>query len=399
VTVACVRILHFALRVATLDRPELAGQPLVLGAPPGKRPLVLDRTIEAARRGIRPGMHLREVPLLCPHAVVCHPNPAREAAVATHLVARLEELSPLVAPDPDDPGCVYVDLRGLDRQLGPPAVAVARLLAVVPDLLQPRAGVAPGKFAARLAAGRARAGQARLLAPEEVRAFLAPLPVARLPLPLAAIRSLEQMGIRTIGDFASLPVAAAQARFGAAARRAWELAHGRDDPTVHPPPREETVVERLTLPAPATSWETFRIALAQLVARAFGQPALRQRHVRQIRLRAHLEGGASWERTLTLREPCGAARLTEALRLRLQGLELSGPIEALTLELSGFVPETGRQEPLLTANLRPRRDRQLAEAARQLKQRYGASPLYRIVEVEPWSRIPERRHALISFEP
>jgi hypothetical protein len=43
--------------------------------------------------------------------------------------------------------------------------------------------------------------------------------------------------------------------------------------------------------------------------------------------------------------------------------------------------------------------RSLREAVRELKLRLGYSPLYRVVEVDPWSRIPERRHALLSFEP
>jgi DNA polymerase-4/protein ImuB len=41
----------------------------------------------------------------------------------------------------------------------------------------------------------------------------------------------------------------------------------------------------------------------------------------------------------------------------------------------------------------------LIAAIHQLKHRYGESPLYHVVEVEPWSRIPERRHALISYDP
>ena len=36
---------------------------------------------------------------------------------------------------------------------------------------------------------------------------------------------------------------------------------------------------------------------------------------------------------------------------------------------------------------------------RHLKVRYGQSPLQRVVEVEPWSRIPERRHALMDYDP
>ncbi|MEX2425804.1 MAG: hypothetical protein WD401_03485, partial [Thermomicrobiaceae bacterium] len=59
--------------------------------------------------------------------------------------------------------------------------------------------------------------------------------------------------------------------------------------------------------------------------------------------------------------------------------------------------EQARQESLLSA--RPKQLQAIMDAVRQLKQRYGTSPIYRIVEVEPWSRIPERRRALISFDP
>ena len=41
----------------------------------------------------------------------------------------------------------------------------------------------------------------------------------------------------------------------------------------------------------------------------------------------------------------------------------------------------------------------LRDAVRELKLRLGHSPLYRVVEVDPTSRIPERRHALLSFDP
>ena len=60
-------------------------------------------------------------------------------------------------------------------------------------------------------------------------------------------------------------------------------------------------------------------------------------------------------------------------------------------------------ESALQGNLFPsKRGRQLdrvADAARQLKNRYGRPVLAKVVEVEPWSRIPERRFALIDFDP
>jgi hypothetical protein len=41
----------------------------------------------------------------------------------------------------------------------------------------------------------------------------------------------------------------------------------------------------------------------------------------------------------------------------------------------------------------------LRDAVKELKLRLGHSPLYRVVEIDPWSRIPERRHALLNFDP
>ena len=70
-------------------------------------------------------------------------------------------------------------------------------------------------------------------------------------------------------------------------------------------------------------------------------------------------------------------------------------IELLTEQ--DHVLAISRQELLI--GLRPRQVRPLVNAARQLKARYGVSPLFRIVEVEPWSRIPERRHALMPYDP
>ena len=56
--------------------------------------------------------------------------------------------------------------------------------------------------------------------------------------------------------------------------------------------------------------------------------------------------------------------------------------------------EAARQPSLFIA--RARQLAEIAEAARQLQARYGRVPLYHAIEVEPWSRIPERRWALVQ---
>ncbi len=395
--IACVSIPHFALRVAILEQPELDGMPLVLAAPPGERPVVMDATPEAAARGIRPGLGLREVPALCPAALILPPHPLREAHALQTIMLALEACSPLVEADADHPGCCYVDLTGLDRRLGSPPRAAHQLLQAVAPVLRPRVGIAPGKFAARIAAGAAAPGGQVILESATTADCRAKTPVTWLPLPPTKLRQLERLGVRSLGDLTKLPITAVQARFGPTGRRAWELAAGRDDTTVHSRLRPETVSETLDLPDPITSREMLLVALTRLVTTAFDRPALHNRHVRQLHLQVAIEGKRSWEQRMTLREPGGLHRVLESLSYRLQAIMLPGPIETLTIELSGLITATGHQE--LLPGLRSRRPRQLAEASRHLKQRYGVSGLFRVVEVEPWSRIPERRQALLVYDP
>jgi DNA polymerase-4/protein ImuB len=76
---------------------------------------------------------------------------------------------------------------------------------------------------------------------------------------------------------------------------------------------------------------------------------------------------------------------------------MPGPVMHVSMELSGIVTEAARQAAL--PRMGPRATAPLTAAIHQLKHRYGSSPVYHVVEVEPWSRIPERRHALISYDP
>jgi nucleotidyltransferase/DNA polymerase involved in DNA repair len=397
VSIACIVIPHFALRVALLERPELDGAPLLLGPAQGGRPVVLDASPEAVAQSIRPGLGLREAVALCPEAIVLSPHPVREHTAAERIVSGLELVSPAVEIDIATPGCYFVDLTGLERLLGPPGVAAQRLLATVPAPLRPRAGIAANKFTARVAAHGAAPGAVQIVTPEMTRTFLAAAPVSLLPLPIDKRRRLERLGIRTLGDLAALPFSAVQARFGAEGRHAWELAQGNDREPVRARLRPATVTESLALPAPVVSREMLLVAVTRLVLRAFDRAALRNRHVRQARLRASLEDGQSWEQTTTLREPGGPKRLIEALGYRVQALTLPGPVTELTLELSGLLDATSRQE--LLPGFHSRRPWQLAEASHHLAQRFGASGLYRVAEVEPWSRLPERRQVLIAYDP
>jgi nucleotidyltransferase/DNA polymerase involved in DNA repair len=402
VRVACVWVPQLPLRVEVLRHPAWDGRPLVLGGAPGERKVVQLCSPEAEMAGIRLGLPLREVVPLCPEAIVLQPDPVRVAAVLDQVVAGLQQVSPVVeaASDAED-GFLYVDLRGLDTLYGSLHALEHAIHMVVPPLLRPRFGFGSGKFVASAAARSATVSTARVVPTADTRAFLEPLSMRYFDGVLDAdvLHRLELLGLRSIGGLAALPLGAVQAELGPPGARAWRLAHGRDTEPIVPRASVSSVQAALRFDDPLASVDAILAALDQLLAQTFTPDTLAGRSVRQVRLRALLSDGSSWERCYTFKEALGsreAARRALKSKLELPNGMPQAAVEELFLELLGLGGEAARQGSLFVA--RARQLSQIAEAARQLRARYGHVPLYHVVEVEPWSRIPERRWALVSCD-
>jgi nucleotidyltransferase/DNA polymerase involved in DNA repair len=402
---ACVFVPHFPVTVELLARPDLRGRPLVVGDSRGQRKTVLDCSPEAEARGVRPGMALRQALALCPKAAFLEPDPARYQDALEAVLRALEGISPLV--EPADLGRAYVGVDGLDglhrdeMALGEALVQAVRLAggqARSTGSLLPSVGLGEGKFVAWAAAVTSAPGEVCVVPAGREAAFLAPLDISFLPCSADTLRRLELLGLRTIADLAALPLGAVQAQFGPEGRRLWELAHGMDREPLRPRRHEESVSERLTFSEPTVSTEALLVAGRQLLGRLFRRPSLHHRAVRQMRLRAAIADGRSWERTVTFREATADRdQMLYVLRCTLEAALPPRPVEEMEVTLSGLTGQTGKQAGLFVT--KGRRRAQLEEALRQLKARFGQSPVYHIVKVEPWSRIPERQHALIDYDP
>ena len=141
-------------------------------------------------------------------------------------------------------------------------------------------------------------------------------------------------------------------------------------------------------------------ALDQLIARALKAPRRIGWRVHALRLRAVLEGGGSWLTAHVFKDPTAdAARIAAPLRMRLEQAPPAGGVERLVLEFTAFAPGTSELQLFARdaeAAARAGQQRALQSAAREIRAR---AVLYHIIEVQPWSRLPERRYALIDFEP
>jgi len=328
-------------------------------------------------------------------AVVIEADVTFYEGVFKRVLASLEQRSPVV--EPGEMGCAYVGLDGLEEMYGGEAHLVNALVNAVPDYLAPQVGVGGGKFPTYVAARCAEPGRA-LRVPEDVGAFLAGHPVEVLPLRWAVLSRLRSFGLKVLGQVASLPVGALQAQFGPEGRLMWELANGIDRSPLIPRRTEQTVSEWLSFPTPTASMGVVNLAVDTLLGRAFAQPTLTGRYARLATLEGQVHFGPHWFQRVPFREPIGdKSRSLFAIKSKLESHPVPGPLDDLRLTLLGITGELGRQTGLFPEF---RRWEQLREALKHLEVSLGKRPpIYQVREVEPWSRLAERRRALVEYVP
>jgi protein ImuB len=390
--IATVVIPAFDLRAALRHRPGVQARPAALAPLPGKEPLIGSVTAAAEAAGVKPGMRLSEALATCPELELVEQDPASAEQAWEEILRRLEDAG--FAVEPDSPGVVYFESRGVERLYGGLEPALKRALAAVGTAWDPQAGAAERKFAALAAASVARPGQA-LIVSDRAQSFLSPLPLQLLPLDQARYEELEELGVRTIGQLAGLPGGAVAERLGPFGRRAWSLAGGEEpgDRQVVPRRPAAALHETLEFPEAVGNELTLRRGLAVLLERLLARPERAGRPPRKLALWARLVGGASWRRTVTLREPTtDPVRLRAALLPKLT--ELPAPALKLRLEVSALAEHTGEQLELVAAEGMVVQGR-LREGLRQVRAAVGAGGVSTVVEVAPWSRIPEARALLV----
>ena len=156
-----------------------------------------------------------------------------------------------------EPGVCAFGARGPARYFGGETALAARITATLADLGEhSKIGVADGFFAALLAARDGRAvpggGAARFLATQPVSVLAAQNPVGQNPAAQDLAALLNRLGLRTLGDFAALPVRDVASRFGDAGEGAHRLARGLDSRPLatRPPPADLSVAQEFDPPEP-----------------------------------------------------------------------------------------------------------------------------------------------------
>ncbi len=249
----------FFASVELLERPDLKGKPVIVGGR-SARAVVTSATYEARAYGVHSAMPVGAALRLCPKAIVLEPHMERYRDASRRVMALFREVTPLVEPLSIDEA--FLDVAGARRLLGESDVIATALRARVlaETGLTCSVGVAPTKYMAKLASGRAKPDGMLVIRPSEVLGYLHPLPVRALwGVGGKTAEHLERYGLMTVGELAAAPLGTVVAAVGeAAGTRLHELANGIDPREVVTTSQEKSVGHERTFDVDERSPEVLR---------------------------------------------------------------------------------------------------------------------------------------------
>ena len=233
------KILHvdmdaFYASVEQRDDPSLRGRPVVV-AWRGARSVVCAASYEARRFGVRSAMPAIRAERLCPQAVFVPPDFRRYKAVSRQVRGIFERHTDLIEPLSLDEA--YLDVTAAKSGLATATETAQAIRAAIREETQltASAGVAPNKFLAKIASDWRKPDGLFVIRPHQVEAFLAPLPVGRLPgVGKVMEKRLEERAIATVADLRARGGTELERLFGRWGRRLHELSLGIDENPVQP---------------------------------------------------------------------------------------------------------------------------------------------------------------------
>jgi len=225
----------FFAAVEERDRPELRGQPVIIGADPkgGTGRGVVSTANYAARKfGVGSAMPISTAYRLCPNGIYIPPDMEKYGAISKEIRVVFEAFTDLVEPVSVDEA--FLDVTASVRLFGDGEEIARKIKARIREetRLTASVGVASRKLISKIASDLRKPDGLVVVPPGTEREFLSPLPVRRLwGIGPKMEERLAKLGIHTVGQLADGKPARLLGTHGLDLQR---LARGEDDRPVVP---------------------------------------------------------------------------------------------------------------------------------------------------------------------
>ena len=368
----------FFASVEIMDNPRLRGRPVIVAG--GGRSVVATASYEARKFGVHSAMPTAQARRLCPGGVFVPPRFSRYSEVSRKVMDALRGFTPVVEQASIDEA--YLDAGGLGRSFSGVdglVCAVRGAIRKATGGLTCSIGAAPVKFLAKICSDINKPDGVCILREEDMPAFLAELPVAKIPgVGRHTREELARFGITKAGDMLRYSSDFFASHFGKSGLVLLDRARGIDPGKVEPcrEIRSESAEDTLLTDT------RDREILKEMMRNQSEEVAARLRKRRLVgstaTVKIKYDNFKIITRSRTFSCPLASSKgLYEAACAILDSLELERPVRLIGVRLSGFggVCREGSLLPLITGSPVPeereKRNVRLERAMDDLRERFG----------------------------
>ncbi len=276
----------FYAAVEMRDRPELRGKPLAVGGRPDSRSVVTTANYEARKFGVHSGMSCAQARRLCPQCLFIPPDFKKYQQVSEQIHRIFHEFTDLVESVSLDEA--YLDVTR-NKKNEPSATRIAKEIKArifANTGLTASAGVAANLFVAKIASEVRKPDGLCVVRPEQVMAFIRPLPVIQIPgIGRVTNVQLQKLGIRMVADLESHPLEFLERQFGKFGRYLFDIARGIDERPVTPWRERQSYGAEETFAKDILEKEPLLVFLEQCTRRIFADLSLEGKQARTVTLK------------------------------------------------------------------------------------------------------------------
>jgi nucleotidyltransferase/DNA polymerase involved in DNA repair len=409
--IACLLVADFPVAAIARNHPELRDRPFAIVRTSSARPASDSRysgphaqyqphnelqyvSSHARAAGVRPGMTVAQARALAPDLVVTCPAPAAERSAADALVDAAASLSPVV--EEGTPGCVWLDLAGLQRlfrhSIRPQERSGDDENDIAAELmrrarrvgLEAAVGIASGKEVALMAA---RCGGMRVIASDAERDFLNWLPLDMLDLGIGAHGEevelmLARLGIRRLGELARLDVRAVGSRLGIHGVELIRIARGESSASIVVRQRVETFTESAELEYGIENLEPLGFVMRAMLEALVERLELRGLVAGDLTLSLKLADRGRDDRRVAIAAATNEVRsLLVLLNLSLEASPPSAAVEMIRITVEPRTPRPAQADLFLPPSPAPDR---LEAAIARITALCGPGRVGRIAPANSW---------------
>jgi DNA polymerase IV len=365
----------FFVSVELLARPDLKGLPVVVGGQRDQRGVVTSASYEARRFGVHSAMALRTAAKLCPQAVFLESHHELYGKWSDRIATILSKYSPVVEMASVDEA--YIDLAGTERLHGPALPAADKLSREITSTtgLPCSIGVGTSRLIAKVASEQAKPRGLVWVAPGSEEAFLAPLPVRRIPgIGKVTEGALKAIGIETIAQLQAAPIKQLEENFGQWGAALFRKARGIDAYEFFVDAEAKSLSHNQTFGEDTNDRGRLESTLSYLCQKASKRVRDAGLYARTVTLTLRYADFKTISRSHTLAEPSDldAVFLKTVGELFLRAWDGTASLRLVGVELSRFSAGASGQLDLLDPGRREKLER-LARATDRLRDKFGFS--------------------------